>query len=49
MFESRELQIYGKIKKNEYAHQIPEFNNIENHNRVQIITSFAYFMNMFKI
>ena len=39
MVESRELQIYGKIKNFEYAHQILDGNNIEpliseNHNRM---------------
>ena len=40
-----------KNKKFEYAHQILDSNNIEppipeNHNRMQIITSFAYYMNI---
>ena len=51
MVESRELQIYGKIKIFEYAHEILDGNDIEppiseNHNRMQIITSFAYCMHM---
>ena len=47
MVESRELKNYMKKKqKNEYAHQILDGNDIEtpifeNHNRMQIIISFA--------
>ena len=53
MVESRELQIYGKNKNFEYAHDILDVNNIEppiseNHNRMQIITMFAYFMHLIK-
>ena len=51
MIESRELQVYGKNKKFEYAHQILDGNKIEpliseNHKRVQIIISFAYCMHI---
>ena len=49
--ESRGLLIYGKNINFEYAHLILGSNDIEppiaeNHNRMQIITSFAYCMHI---
>ena len=55
MVQFRELQIYEKMKL-EYVHQILNGNNIEleppifeNHNSMQIISSFAYCMHILKL